>query len=303
MKKIVFNIAEQEVGLRLDVVITNYLDNKSRSQIKKIFDKGEVFVDGLQVKASHQTKFDEEITVNLADEIKYDLEPLDLSIEVIYEDGDVAVINKPQGMIVHPSMSFKEITLINGLKFLFGDNLSSNNGELRPGIVHRIDKDTSGLLMIAKNDFAHDSLVKQLKEKTTKRVYEAICYGEFKEASGTINAPIGRDEKNRLKMAVVDIGKDAVTHFTILERFSEFTFVECVLETGRTHQIRVHMDYINHPLVGDITYGRKKPIGDAGQFLHAKMIGFIHPRTNEYMSFEVSRPKAFDVLLNKLRNE
>lgn len=303
MKKIVFNIAEQEVGLRLDVVITNYFDNKSRSQIKKIFDKGEVFVDGLQVKASHQTKFDEEITVNLADEIKYDLEPLDLSIEVIYEDGDVAVINKPQGMIVHPSMSFKEITLINGLKFLFGDHLSSNNGELRPGIVHRIDKDTSGLLMIAKNDFAHDSLVKQLKEKTTKRVYEAICYGEFKEASGTINAPIGRDEKNRLKMAVVDIGKDAVTHFTILERFSEFTFVECVLETGRTHQIRVHMDYINHPLVGDITYGRKKPIGDAGQFLHAKMIGFIHPRTNEYMSFEVSRPKAFDVLLNKLRNE
>ena len=155
MKKIVFNITEQEVGLRLDVVITNYLDNKSRSQIKKIFDKGEVFVDGLQVKASHQTKFDEEITVNLAEEIKYDLEPLDLGIEVIYEDDDVAVINKPQGMIVHPSMSFKEITLINGLKFLFGDHLSSNNGELRPGIVHRIDKDTSGLLMIAKNDFSH----------------------------------------------------------------------------------------------------------------------------------------------------
>ena len=303
MKKIVFNIQQEDVGKRLDIVLANNLEGMTRSQIKKIFDKSQVLLEDKEAKASYTVKFDDEITIFIEDAITYDLEPIDLGIEVVYEDDDVAVINKPQGLVVHPSVSFKEKTLINGLKFLFKNNLSTINGDLRPGIVHRIDKDTSGLLMIAKNDFAHESLVKQLQGRTIKRIYEAICYGEFKEASGTISAPIGRDEVNRLKMAVNDYGKDAVTHFTILERFNNFTFIECVLETGRTHQIRVHMSYINHPLVGDTVYGPKKAIGHTGQYLHAKVIGFNHPRTGEFMSFERERPTEFTELLNKLRNE
>lgn len=303
MKKIVFNISNEEVNQRLDVVLTNNLEQMSRSQIKKIFDKGNVLLENQPIKASYQSKFDDEITIFIEDEVKYDLEPIDLGIEVIYEDDDVAVINKPQGLVVHPSVSFKEKTLINGIKFLFNDQLSTLNGDLRPGIVHRIDKDTSGLLMIAKNDFAHEELVKQLQVHSIKRVYEAICYGEFKETSGTISAPIGRDEVNRLKMAVTDTGKTAVTHFSILERFNGFTFVQCELETGRTHQIRVHMSYINHPLVGDVTYGPKKAIGQTGQYLHAKEIGFNHPRTGEFMSFTKERPENFNTYLEKLRDE
>ena len=225
----------------------------------------------------------------------------DIPSRFVYEDKDVIVVNKPSGMVVHPANGHYDDTLVNALMY-HCDDLSTINGEIRPGIVHRIDKDTSGLLVACKNDTSHNCIALQLKEKTTIRKYVAIVYGSFDHLYGRIDAPILRDPSDRLKMAVIEGGKNAVTHFKVLEKLGDYTLVECKLETGRTHQIRVHMAYINHPVLGDPLYGPKKVIGDFGQYLHAKSLGFIHPTTKEEMIFEVEPPKEFLEKLEELRN-
>ncbi len=229
-----------------------------------------------------------------------DVVPENIPLTIVYEDEDVAVINKPQGMVVHPSAGHTHGTMVNALMYHIKD-LSTINGVIRPGIVHRIDKDTSGLLMVAKNDQAHESLAQQLKDKTSLRKYVALVHGEIPHEKGTINAPIGRSKENRKMQAIREDGKSAVTHFTVLERFEGFTLVELKLETGRTHQIRVHMKYIGYPLAGDPVYGPKKTLKGNGQFLHAQMLGFTHPTTNEKMIFEAPLPEVFEKTLEKLR--
>ena len=283
--------------------IDKYLTTKtelSRNRIQELIDSKNILVNDKETKANYKVKINDLISIMIPEEEAYDLEPVNLNLEIVYEDSDVCVVNKPQGLIVHPTLTTKEVTLVNGLMYQIKD-LSGINGVNRPGIVHRIDKDTSGLLMVAKNDMAHNSLVNQLMNKTTKRLYVALVYGNIENNLGRINAPIGRDKNDRKKMAVVEDGKSAVTNFKVLERFDGYTLVECKLETGRTHQIRVHMKYIGHPLVGDPLYGPKHVIGDTGQFLHAKLIGFNHPRTNEYLEFEVDMPDNFKEILEKLR--
>lgn len=227
-----------------------------------------------------------------------ELRPENIPLDIVYEDDDVIVINKPQGMVVHPAPGHDEHTLVNAL--LYHCPLSTINGTFRPGIVHRIDKDTSGLLMVAKNDKAHRSLAKQLKDKTNIREYVALVHGRIAEDEGTINAPIGRSLKDRKKQAVVKDGRNAVTHFEVLKKYRDYTFVKCILETGRTHQIRVHMKYIGHPLVGDPLYGPKKTIKGNGQFLHAGKLGFVHPTTGKLLIFEAPLPKIFQECLEKL---
>ncbi len=283
--------------------IDKYLTTKtelSRNRIQELIDSKNILVNDKETKANYKVKINDLISIMIPEEEAYDLEPVNLNLEIVYEDSDVCVVNKPQGLIVHPTLTTKEVTLVNGLMYQIKD-LSGINGVNRPGIVHRIDKDTSGLLMVAKNDMAHNSLVNQLMNKTTNRLYVALVYGNIENNLGRINAPIGRDKNDRKKMAVVEDGKSAVTNFKVLERFDGYTLVECKLETGRTHQIRVHMKYIGHPLVGDPLYGPKHVIGDTGQFLHAKLIGFNHPRTNEYLEFEVDMPDNFKEILEKLR--
>lgn len=300
MNKWVFSVEASQVGLRADVFVAQLLTDTTRSQIKKLFDAKQVFLEGEPIKASYGVRFDDEITVYSSDEV-VKIDPVNLNLEIVYEDDDVAVVYKPQGMVVHPAVSFKEVTMVHGLKYRI-KTLSDINGTLRPGIVHRIDKDTSGLLLVAKTNFAHESLVSQLQEKTVRRVYEAICLNPFEEDSGTISTPVGRDEINRLKMAVTDDGKLAVTHFKVIKRFKKYNHIECVLETGRTHQIRVHMQYIGHPILGDPLYGNKPVFGETGQFLHAKTLGFIHPRTGNYLEFSHEAPAIFKQTLEKIEN-
>ena len=283
--------------------IDKYLTTKtelSRNRIQELIDSNNILVNDKETKANYKVKINDLISIMIPEEEAYDLEPVNLNLEIVYEDSDVCVVNKPQGLIVHPTLTTKEVTLVNGLMYQIKD-LSGINGVNRPGIVHRIDKDTSGLLMVAKNDMAHQSLVTQLMNKTTNRLYIALVYGNIENNLGRMNAPIGRDKLDRKKMAVVEDGKQAVTNFRVLERFDGYTLVECKLETGRTHQIRVHMKYIGHPLVGDPLYGPKHVIGDSGQFLHAKLIGFNHPRTGEYLEFEVDMPDNFKEILERLR--
>lgn len=296
MKKYILTVTESDIGLRADVFLTKLL-SETRSQIKKMFDKQQVLMEG-PIKPSYLVRFDDEITIFLDETTQITIEPIKMDIEVLYEDDDVAVIYKPQGLVVHPAISYKEPTLVHGLKYQMS-SLSDINGELRPGIVHRIDKDTSGLLLIAKTNTAHESLVKQLQEKTVTRIYEAICLNAFEEDSGTIQTPIGRDEHNRLKMAVTEEGKQAITHFSVLSTSDKYNHIECRLETGRTHQIRVHMQYIGHPILGDPVYGAKPIYGTSGQYLHAKTIGFIHPITNTYLEFSKEAPQSFKEALNQ----
>lgn len=298
MNKWVFSVEAAQVGLRADVFVAQLLTETTRSQIKKWFDAKQVLIEGSPIKPSYNVRFDDELTVFSTDEI-IRIDPVNLDLEVVYEDDDVAVVYKPQGMVVHPAVSFKDVTMVNGLKYRF-NALSDINGVLRPGIVHRIDKDTSGLLLVAKTNFAHESLVTQLQNKTVRRVYEAICLNPIVEDSGTISTPVGRDEINRLKMAVTEDGKLAVTHFKVLKRYPKHNYIECVLETGRTHQIRVHMQYIGHPILGDPLYGNKPVYGTSGQYLHAKTLGFIHPRTQAYLEFSHESPSNFQEALFKL---
>jgi 23S rRNA pseudouridine1911/1915/1917 synthase len=294
-------ILDSERNERLDKVITTLNAAWSRSQVQQWIKDGNVTVNNAPVKSNYKCNENDKILIEIPAPELLDVEPEQMNLDIYYEDADVLVVNKPKGMVVHPAPGHSGGTLVNGLMAHCKD-LSGINGVLRPGIVHRIDKDTSGLLMVAKNDMAHERLVEQLVNKTVTRRYKAIVHGVIPHDHGTIDAPLGRDPLERQRMAVVDNGKHAVTHFQVLDRFNQFTFVECVLETGRTHQIRVHMKYIGYPLVGDPKYGPKKPITDDGQALHAAVLGFNHPRTNEYLEFEAPLPKEFMDLMERLKN-
>lgn len=290
-------VVEMQNG-RLDKVCSEIFSDYSRSQIKQLLDGGNITVNGKTEKAKYKVKSGDLIRLEEPETKTLELRPENIPLDIVYEDDDVIVINKPQGMVVHPAPGHDEHTLVNAL--LYHCPLSTINGTFRPGIVHRIDKDTSGLLMVAKNDKAHQSLAKQLKDKTNIREYVALVHGRIAEDEGTINAPIGRSLKDRKKQAVVKDGRNAVTHFEVLKRYRDYTFVKCILETGRTHQIRVHMKYIGHPLVGDPLYGPKKTIKGNGQFLHAGKLGFVHPTTGKLLIFEAPLPKIFQECLEKL---
>lgn len=284
---------------RLDVFLSEKLD-KTRSAVKKLVDDGEITVGGNKVKAGRTLKIGEEIFVNIPDPVKLDLEAENIPLDIIYQDKDIAIINKPQGMTVHAGNGTHGSTLVNALLYHL-DSLSGINGVIRPGIVHRIDKDTSGLLVIAKNDAAHLSLSEQIKNKTCHRIYLALLEGTVKQNDGIIDTFIGRSDNNRTMMAVKDSGRRAVTHFKVLKRYKEFTFAEFRLETGRTHQIRVHCKYIGHPIVGDPVYGyEKQKFKLNGQLLHAWKLELTHPSTGERMSFEAPLPDYFQAVLQKL---
>ncbi|MEK5184305.1 RluA family pseudouridine synthase [Solibacillus sp. FSL W7-1324] len=291
---------EEFAGERIDKALSQMEESWSRSQIGNWLDEERILVNGAAVKAKYKVKQGDVIEVTVPEVEDLEIIPEDLNLEIVYEDADVLVVNKPRGMVVHPAPGHTSGTLVNGLMHHCKD-LSGINGVARPGIVHRIDKDTSGLLMVAKNDVAHESLVNQLVEKSVTRKYTALVHGHIAHEKGTIDAPIGRDQKDRQKQAVVDKGKHAVTHFQVIERFGDFTLVECRLETGRTHQIRVHMNYIGFPLAGDPKYGPRKTIDFGGQVLHAGVLGFIHPVTKEYLEFESPLPEDFKQLLEELR--
>jgi 23S rRNA pseudouridine1911/1915/1917 synthase len=298
MKNQIEVVIHEEKG-RVDKVLAERLE-ASRSQIQQWLKEGAVTSQGEPIRANYKVKNGDQLVIQIPEPEVLDLEPENIPLTIVYQDQDVAVINKPQGMVVHPSAGHPNGTLVNALLYHIKD-LSSINDVVRPGIVHRIDKDTSGLLMIAKNDQAHESLAKQLKDKTSLRKYVALVHGNISHEKGTITAPIGRSKVNRKMQAVQEDGKPAVTHFTVLERFDQFTLVELQLETGRTHQIRVHMQYIGFPLAGDPVYGPKKTLKGNGQFLHAKLLGFTHPRTGESMVFEAPLPELFEETLKKLR--
>ncbi|MDF1506657.1 RluA family pseudouridine synthase [Robertmurraya sp. DFI.2.37] len=294
-------IDEEQVNERIDKVLSSLNNEWSRTQVQTWIKEGNVLVNGKKIKTNYKSNLHDKIEISIPDPEELDVVPEEMALDIYYEDKDVIVVNKPKGMVVHPAPGHLTGTLVNGLMAHCKD-LSGINGVLRPGIVHRIDKDTSGLLMVAKNDYAHEHLVNQLVEKTVTRKYRAVVHGNIQHDYGTINAPIARDPKERQSMTVIDNGKHAVTHFQVLERFPDFTFVECQLETGRTHQIRVHMKYIGYPLAGDPKYGPRKTIDFGGQVLHAGVLGFVHPRSGEYLEFEAPLPQDFVELLNKLRN-
>lgn len=294
-----FYTIKDETG-RIDKVLTQVFDAYSRSQIQSWLKEGLVSVNKEPVKANYKVKEHDDITIQIPEVKELELVAEDIPLDIIYEDDDVIVINKPQGMVVHPSAGHPDGTLVNALLHHCKD-LSAINDVIRPGIVHRIDKDTSGLLMVAKNDQAHLFLSDQLKERKALRKYVALVHGEIPHDKGTIEAPIGRSKENRQKQAVVADGKPALTHFEVLERFNDFTLIECQLETGRTHQIRVHLNYIGYPIAGDPMYGPRKTLKGDGQFLHAKTIGFEHPTTHELLTFSSDIPEVFAVELKKLR--
>lgn len=289
-------------GIRIDQYLTSKL-NITRSKIEKMIKEGNIKVNGNIIKKSYILNLNDEILIEEYIENEMSAEPINMNLEIIYEDDDIIVVNKPNGLVVHPAPGNYSNTLVNGLMY-HSKKLSSINGEFRPGIVHRIDAYTTGLLMVAKNDKAHLSLAKQLEEKTTTRKYIALVWGIIKEDSGTIDAPIGRDKNDRKKMCVTDVNsKEAITNFKVLERYKNATLIELSLKTGRTHQIRVHMNYIGHPVVNDPVYGRRKLIDDSGQCLHAKTLGFIHPTLNKYMEFDSELPDCFINILNKFKEE
>ena len=283
---------------RIDKVLTSLEPEITRSRLKNLINDGHVTVNGQAVKPKYKVQAGDKISLIKPEPQSLKLTPENIPLDIVYEDDDVIVVNKPQGMVVHPAPGHPNHTLVNAL--LYHSPLSTINGTFRPGIVHRIDKDTSGLLMVAKNDLAHQSLAEQLRNKTNKREYLALVYGQIKEDEGTIDAPLGRNPQDRKKQAVVKGGRHAVTHFKVMKRYDNFTLVKCILETGRTHQIRVHMKYIGHPLVGDPLYGPRKVIGKDGQFLHAALLGFKHPRTGKELVFEAPLPENFQKMLDKL---
>lgn len=283
-----------EAGERLDNFLAKAMD-VSRSSITKMIKNKEVLVNGKEVKAGYVTRMGDVVTVNHVEE-DMDVTPEKMDLDIIYEDDDVIVVNKANGVVVHPAPGNYHGTLVNGL--LYHSKLSDKNGEFRPGIVHRIDAYTTGLLMVAKNNKAHDILAKELSEKETYRKYVALVWGVIPNDTGLIDAPIGRSLNDRKKMAINPDGKEAITHFKVLKRFEDVTLIELKLETGRTHQIRVHMDYIGHPVVNDPVYGKRKLIDDSGQCLHAKELGFVHPTTGKYMQFDSELPLKFTNIMN-----
>lgn len=301
----------EDAGVRLDAFIGYNTDELSRSYAVKLIEQGLVNVTGSPVTSKkYKVNAGDEIAIEMPEPESLDIEAEDIPLEIVYEDDDVAVINKPRGMVVHPGPGNYSGTLVNAIMYHMGDSLSSINGVIRPGIVHRIDKDTSGLLMIAKNDKAHESLAAQLAEHSVTREYTALCYDNIKEDELTIDLPIGRDERNRLRNAVNGASaKEAVTHIKVLERFGKYTLVKAILETGRTHQIRVHMAYMHHPLVGDELYGPRRQsskiegIAVSGQLLHAGTLGFVHPSLDMYMEFHSDLPEVFEEVLTRLNRQ
>ena len=298
-----FAAEKEDVGTRIDVFLAENMEDLSRSGVQKLIEEGMITLNGGKTKANYKLREKDVIDVTVPEVKEVEILPEDIPLDILYEDADVIVVNKPQGMVVHPAPGHTSGTLVNALMFHCGDDLSGINGEKRPGIVHRIDKDTSGVLMIAKNDMAHQSLAAQLAEHSITRKYNAVVYNGFNEDEGTVNKPIGRNPQDRKKMAVTEKhSRHAVTHYRVIERMEKFTLIEAQLETGGTHQIRVHMTYIGHPLLGDPVYGPKKqPVSLEGQALHARVLGFIHPRTGEYMEFEAPLPPHFEALLERLR--
>ena len=292
-------VTEETDNERIDKILTNLHPEHSRSQIQRWITTGHVTVNDQKVKSNYKCQKDDELNWTIPEKKKLSMMPEDIPLSIVYEDEDLLVVNKPKGMVVHPTADHQEGTLVHALLH-HSDQLSKIGGIERPGIVHRIDRDTSGLLVVAKKDAIHLALVKQLEEKEIERIYEAIVHGIVDHEEGLIDAPIGRDPANRLRMGVVDSGKDAVTHFQVLQRFEEYTHIACQLETGRTHQIRVHMDYINHPLLGDPKYTRQGILNVEGQALFARKLGFMHPGKNEWMEFEVEQPVYFQALLTEI---
>lgn len=294
---------KEDAGKRIDAWLAANLEDMTRSAVQRLLEEGRVVCDGKQLAKNYKLNGSETLEVSLPDPEPVDVVPQDIPLDVVYEDGDVIVVNKPKGLVVHPAPGHPDGTLVNALLHYCGDSLSGIGGELRPGIVHRIDRDTSGLIIAAKNDFAHQRLAAQLQDHTLARIYQCIVIGNLREDSGTVDAPIGRHPVDRKKMAVVANGRNAVTHWTVLARYPGFTHVECRLETGRTHQIRVHMAHIGHPILGDTVYGSKKPVpGLQGQCLHAVGLRFLHPRTEELVELHCGLSEEFQAQLQKLRN-
>ena len=296
------NFTIKEKTGRLDKVLSELMPSVTRSHIQQWIKEGHVTVNGETLKANYKVQTEDHIHIIEPELVSLEVLAEDIPIEIVYQDEDVVVVNKPQGMVVHPSAGHQTGTLVNALMYHIND-LSGINGTIRPGIVHRIDKDTSGLLMVAKNDAAHEKLAAQLKDKTSLREYVALVHGVIPHEKGIIDAPLGRSKQDRKKQDIIDDGRAAVTHFRVLERFKDFTLVSLKLETGRTHQIRVHMKYIGYPLAGDPVYGPRKTLEGKGQFLHAKTLGFKHPTTEEFLTFEAPLPKLFEDTLTKLRQD
>lgn len=296
-------VEKEDAGVRIDKLLSVKLVGLTRSHIQKLIDEGCVWVGGATVKSNYKIKNGDEISVEIPELKDPEILPENIPLTIVYEDEDMLVVDKPQGMVVHPAAGNYTGTLVNALLYYCGDTLSGINGERRPGILHRIDKDTSGLLMVAKSDRAHLGLSEQIKEHSLTRAYKALVHGGFSTDTGTIDAPIGRHPTDRKKMTITEHNsREAVTHYRVLERLGSYSFIECVLETGRTHQIRVHMSKNGHPIVGDKTYGvKKEDFNLAGQLLHAYKIGFIHPIKNEYMEFESKLPDYFEKVLYNLR--
>ena len=303
MEKTLLVVDEKNEGLRIDKYLADIFEDKSRSFIQGLIEKENVKVNNKIPKSNYKLKKSDEIEIIIPEPEILKVEAENIPIDIVYEDEDVIVVNKPQGMVVHPAPGNYNGTLVNALLYHCKD-LSSINGVIRPGIVHRIDKDTSGILVVAKNDESHNKLSLQLKDHSMKREYYALIEGRLKNDSGTIDKPLGRCKKDRLKIGIVEDGKRAVTHYEVIERYNGYTLIKCILETGRTHQIRVHMASIGFPLVGDPLYGfKRQKFKLEGQVLHAKTLGFIHPTSGKYMEFTSELPKYFSDLLNKLRNE
>ncbi len=303
MDEFCFEITEELEDERIDKCLSMLIDSLSRSFIQKLIKDGAVSVNGIPVKGSYRVKADDMVTFMLPKAVEPDIQAENIPLDILYEDKDVVVVNKPKGMVVHPAAGHYSGTLVNALMYHCGTELSGINGVMRPGIVHRIDMDTTGSVIVCKNDIAHNCIAAQLKEHSVTRRYHAICHGVLKEEEGIIDKPIGRHPTERKKMAINEKnGKNAVTHYKVLERFENYTYIECELETGRTHQIRVHMASIGHPLLGDEVYAnRKSPFKLQGQTLHAKVLGFIHPTTGEYVETDAPLPKYFSHLLEVLK--
>ena len=297
-----FYPTDMESDMRIDKYLSESCPELSRSYIQKLLKSGQVLVNKKGVKASYVVSEDDHIELEVPAAVEPEIEAEAMDLDILYEDQDIILINKPKGMVVHPAAGHYSHTLVNGLMYHCKDQLSGINGVMRPGIVHRIDMDTTGVLIACKNDMAHNSIAAQLKEHSITRRYQAIVHGVIKEEEGTVVAPIGRHQTERKKMCInYSNGRGAITHYRVLQRFSQFTYVECRLETGRTHQIRVHMASLHHPLVGDQVYGpEKNPFHLQGQCLHAMVLGFVHPRTHEYMEFCADLPQYFSELLKKL---
>lgn len=302
MKQLEFLVLKYDEDKRIDNFLNNNLEDVSRNRIQKLIEEKQVLVNNKSINKNYKTKENDKIIINIEEPKEIDILPENIPLNIVYEDEDVILVNKPQDMVVHPANGHYSHTLVNALMYHCKDNLSGINGVMRPGIVHRIDKDTSGILIVAKNDKAHQKLANQLEQHSMTRVYYAIVYNNLKNDKGVIDAPIGRHPIDRKKMAVTDKNsKRAVTHYEVLQRFNKYTFIKLKLETGRTHQIRVHMSYIGNPLLGDIVYGKEKqPFKLFGQVLHAKVLGFVHPTTNKYMEFETELPQYFKDILKKL---